>query len=68
MIIVCDFKAKEFSVITFSDWVVDPYLKNIVKLGNYIKNIGLETGLKCEGNAILVRKEKWEVKRQVPYY
>ena len=55
-------------MITFDDWVVAPYLANIRKVGNIIKNIGLETGLKCEGNAFLVRKEKWEVKRQVTYY
>ena len=40
-----------------------PYSDNIVKVGNKIKNIGLEAGLKCDGNAFKVRKEKWELKR-----
>ena len=35
----------------FDEWEVAPYLKNIVKVGNIIKNIGLATGLKCVGNA-----------------
>ena len=52
----------------FDEWEVAPYLENIVKVGNIIKNIGLATGLKCEGNAFRVKKEVWEVKRQVAYY
>ena len=46
----------------FDEWDVAPYSDNIVKVGNIIKNIGLEAGLKCDGNAFKVRKEKWEVK------
>ena len=52
----------------FDEWEVAPYLANIVRVGNIIKNIGLATGLKCEGNAFRVQKEKWEMKRQVAYY
>ena len=52
----------------FDEWDVTPYSDNIVKVGNIIKNIGLAAGLKCDGNAFRVQKEKWEVKRQVAYY
>ena len=44
-------------MITFDDWVVAPYLANIRKVGNIIKNIGLDTGLKCVGNAYRLKKE-----------
>ena len=49
MIVVCDYKEKGITVVMFDEWDVTPYSDNIAKVGNIIKNIGLEAGLKCDG-------------------
>ena len=49
LIIVCDYKEKGITVVMFDEWDVTPYSANIAKVGNIIKNIGLEAGLKCDG-------------------
>ena len=66
--IVCNFKLRSLTLVTFDEWDTEPVREAISRIGNHVKNIGLKVGLKCEGNQTIEQESTWEIKNIAPYY